>query len=55
MLFPLPVVVPRSTHTNTNAHTHTHTHLYTTADDFLMNRMCGVRKRETSRMTSYLF
>ena len=26
MLFPLPVVVPRSAHTNTNAHTHTHTH-----------------------------
>ena len=38
-----------------STHTHTHTHLYTTADDFLMNRMCGVRKRETSRMTSYLF
>ena len=28
MLFPLPVVVPRSTHTNTNAHTHTQTHTH---------------------------
>ena len=40
---------------NTHTRTHTHTHLYITADDFLMNRMCGVRKREMPRTTSYLF
>ena len=49
------VVAKSQIQLNTHTRTHTHTHLYITADDFLMNRMCGVRKREMPRTTSYLF